>query len=81
MRDGMKKKIWRDGVLAPSAALVAAVALAGCTLSNSLRPEPVHSVWQSDAATRPVFFATDREPVGGSFGLHWGAALRCAAPM
>ncbi len=73
MRGGMKKKIWRDGVLA----LCAAMALAGCTLSNSLRPEPVHSVWQSDAATRPVFFATDRAPAGSSFGLHWGAALRC----
>src|SRR5690349_13565372 len=73
MRGGMKKKFWRDGALA----ICAAVALAGCTLSNSLRPEPVQSVWQSEAATRPVFFATDREPAGNSFGLHWGAALRC----
>ncbi len=73
MRGGMKKKNWRGGMLA----LCAALALGGCTLSNSLRPEAVNSVWGRDAATRSVFFATDREPVAGSFGLHWGAALRC----
>jgi hypothetical protein len=68
MRGRMKKECGR-GVLALCAALV----LAGCTLSNSLRPEPVNSVWSGDAATRSVFFATDREPAGNSFGLHWGA--------
>ncbi|MEY4965346.1 MAG: hypothetical protein RL274_929 [Pseudomonadota bacterium] len=73
MRGGMKKNYWRREVLA----LCAALMLGGCTLSNSLRPEPVNSVWGSDTETRPVFFATDREPVAGSFGLHWGAALRC----
>lgn len=72
MRGRMKKKYGR-GVLA----LCAAMALAGCTLSNSLRPEPVDSVWSGNAATRSVFFATDREPAGNSFGLHWGATLRC----
>ncbi len=72
MRGRMKKECGR-GVLA----LCAALALAGCTLSNSLRPEPVNSVWSGNAATRSVFFATDREPAGNSFGLHWGATLRC----
>lgn len=52
--------------------------LGGCALSNSQHPEPVHSVWQRDGAiTRSLFFATDREAAGNSFGLHWGAALRC----
>lgn len=73
MRGGMKKKNWCGGMLA----LCAALALGGCTLSNSLRPEAVNSVWGRDAAKQSVFFATDREPVAGSFGLHWGAALRC----
>ena len=72
MRGRMKKECGR-GVLALCAALV----LASCTLSNSLRPEPVNSVWSGNAATRSVFFATDREPAGNSFGLHWGATLRC----
>jgi len=69
----MKKKN-RHGILA----LCMAALLGGCTLSNSLRPQPVDSVWRSDAAaTRAVFFATDREPQGASFDLHWGATLRC----
>jgi esterase/lipase superfamily enzyme len=74
MRGRMKKQYGLGGVLA----LCAALLLGGCTLSNSLRPEPVNSVWHNDAAvTRSLFFATDREPVAGSFGLHWGATLRC----
>jgi esterase/lipase superfamily enzyme len=71
----MTRNGWR-GILG----LCMAVLLGGCTLSNSLRPEPVNSVWRSDAAaTRTVFFATDREPSGASFDLHWGAALRCGS--
>jgi esterase/lipase superfamily enzyme len=58
--------------------LCAVIVLGGCTLSNSLKPEPVNSVWRSDgAASRDVFFATDREPAGASFDLHWDATLRC----
>jgi esterase/lipase superfamily enzyme len=72
MRGGMKK-VYGRGVIG----LCAALLLAGCTLSNALRPEPVESVWGGGAATRMVFFATDREPEGDSFGLNWGAALRC----
>ncbi len=69
----MKRKNWQILLVVCTAML-----LGGCTLSNSLRPQPVDSVWRSDAAaTRAVFFATDREPEGSSFGLHWGAALRC----
>jgi esterase/lipase superfamily enzyme len=69
----MKRKNWHV-VLAVCTAML----LGGCTLSNSLRPEPVNSVWRNDgAAIRAVFFATDREPVGASFSLHWGAALSC----
>lgn len=75
MRDGMKKNNWRRLVLVMCGVLL----LAGCGgLSNSLNPEPVHSVWQRDGTqTRSLFFATDREAAGDSFGLHWGAALRC----
>ncbi len=60
-------------------ALCAGLLLAGCGgLSNSLNPEPVNSVWQRDGTqTKSLFFATDREAEGNSFGLHWGAALRC----
>jgi esterase/lipase superfamily enzyme len=55
-----------------------AMLLGGCTLSNSLHPEPVNSVWQRDGAvTQGLFFATDREAAAGSFGLHWGAGLHC----
>jgi esterase/lipase superfamily enzyme len=73
MQDEMEKNNWRGLMLALCAAL------AGCGgLSNSLHPEPVNSVWQRDGAqTRSLFFATDREAAAGSFGLHWGAALRC----
>lgn len=74
MQDGIKKNNWRGLVLALCAALI----LGGCTLSNSLHPEPVHSVWQRNSElTQSLFFATDREAAGNSFGLHWGAALRC----
>jgi len=67
------KKAWNFVLIA-----YAAILLGGCTLSNSLRPEPVNSVWRSDgAATRALFFATDRERQASSFDLHWGAALSC----
>jgi esterase/lipase superfamily enzyme len=73
MRGIMKKNHWRA-----MPALGTALLLGGCTLSNSLQPEPVNSVWHSDGpTTRSLFFATDREPAGSSFGLHWGATLRC----
>ena len=72
MWGGMKRILGR-GVTA----LCAAWLLAGCTLSNSLRPEPVDSVWGGKPTTQSVFFATDREPEGESFGLNWGAALAC----
>jgi esterase/lipase superfamily enzyme len=74
MQGGMEKNNWRRLVLA----LGAVLALGGCALSNSLHPEPVNSVWQRDGTTtRMLFFATDRERAGDSFGLHWGATLRC----
>src|SRR3982750_3764489 len=73
MQGRMKEKSWR-GILA----LCMGALLGGCTLSNSLRPDPVNSVWLRDtAAARAVFFATDRERQGSSFDLHWGAALSC----
>ena len=68
----MKRRLGRGVTV-----LCAALLLAGCTLSNSLRPEPVDSVWGTKATTQSVFFATDREPEGASFGLNWGAALAC----
>ena len=74
MRDGMEKNNWHRLV----SALCAVLLLGGCALSNSRHPEPVNSVWQRDRAiTYNQFFATDREAEGNSFGLHWGAALRC----
>ena len=69
----MKRKNWRIVLVA-----CAAMLLGGCALSNSRHPEPVNSVWQRDhAIIHSLFFATDREAEGNSFGLHWGAALRC----
>ncbi|HEY0265332.1 MAG TPA: alpha/beta hydrolase [Rhizomicrobium sp.] len=70
MRDGMR----RGGRLG---AVMAVLLLCGCTLSNSLRQDDFYSVWRQGPATRTMFFATDREPAGGGFGLHWNAALRC----
>ena len=70
----MKKNNWPGRMLA----LCACLLLGGCGLSNARHPEPVNSVWQRDGAEkRSLFFATDREAAAGSFGLHWGAALRC----
>ncbi|MEO8302060.1 MAG: alpha/beta hydrolase [Rhizomicrobium sp.] len=70
----MKKNNWFR--LVP--ALCAVLVLSGCALSNSRHPEPIDSVWKRNGAvTRSLFFATDREPAGNSFGLHWGAAWRC----
>ena len=74
MRGGMEKNRLHRLVLM----LCTALLLGGCALSNARHPEPVNSVWQRDGAiTRSLFFATDRETAGNSFGLHWGAALRC----
>lgn len=62
------------------AGLVLCVLLSGCTLSNALRHDEFWSVWtRPGPVTMPLFFATDREPEGGSFNLHWGAALRCGS--
>src|SRR6185369_4756768 len=45
----------------------------------ALRNDPVRSVWGRGAppAPRSVFFATDRQAEGSSFGQKWGATLRC----
>ncbi|HET7085759.1 MAG TPA: alpha/beta hydrolase [Rhizomicrobium sp.] len=63
------------------AALCAALLLAGCTFSDALRNDPVRSVWGRGAPPPPrsVFFATDRQPEGSSFGQKWGASFRCDA--
>jgi esterase/lipase superfamily enzyme len=62
-----------------SAALIAALLLlCGCTLSNALRQDDYYSVWgRGPTPPRTIFFATDREPSGGNFGLQWGASLSC----
>ncbi len=65
----------RGGML--GAMIAALLLLCGCTLSNSLRRDDFYSVWRQGPASRTVFFATDREPVAGDFGLHWNAALAC----
>lgn len=64
-----------------AAALCAALLLTACTFSDSLRNDPVRSVWGRGLPPAPqtVFFATDRQADGGSFGQKWGATLRCGA--
>jgi esterase/lipase superfamily enzyme len=65
--------------------LCAAALLAGCTFSDSLRNDPVQSVWgpQPGAAPstmeKPVFFVTDRTPDDATwrYGLHWGMTAQC----
>ena len=54
--------------------------LAGCTFSDSLRHDDIRSVWapsEMAPAQAEVFFATDREPQGATYGLHWGTSLHC----
>lgn len=60
----------------------AALGLAACTLSDSLRHDDVRSVWArpDNAVAHPsVFFATDREADGSAlgYGLHWSSASHC----
>ncbi|MBN9589123.1 MAG: hypothetical protein BGN85_01070 [Alphaproteobacteria bacterium 64-11] len=63
--------------------LLAALLLAGCTYSDSLRVNEIRSVWGPSGhkpAPVPVFYATDREPDGaGGFSLHWGGVPRCGS--
>jgi len=65
-------------------ALCAGFLLAGCTFSDSLRNDPVQSVWgpSRDApaiAEKSVFFVTDRMPDDAiwRYGLHWGMTAQC----
>lgn len=55
--------------------------LQACTFSDTLRNDPVHSVWGRGAPPVPmtVFFATDRQAEGRAFGQKWGATLRCGS--
>lgn len=65
--------------------LCAAALLAGCTFSDSLRNDPVQSVWgprdpaQPGVTDRAVFFVTDRAPDDATwrYGLHWGMTAQC----
>lgn len=64
------------------AALLVAGLMSGCTYSDSLRLDDVHSVWDptdASAAHAEVFFATDRQPDGSRFGygLHWDSLPHC----
>ncbi len=70
--------IWRWALCA-AAAGGAGLLLAACTFSDSLRNDPVRSVWGRGTAppTQSVFFATDRQQEDGGFGLTWDATLRC----
>jgi hypothetical protein len=50
-----------------AAALCAAPMLAGCTFSDSLKPEEIRSTWALPApAVQDIVFTTDREPDGSS---------------
>lgn len=62
-------------------ALFAALLLTACTFSDTLRNDPVRSVWGrgTPPAAQTVFFATDRQADGASFGQTWGTTLRCGA--
>ncbi|MEI9886520.1 MAG: alpha/beta hydrolase [Rhizomicrobium sp.] len=68
--------------LRAAALLCAGLALAGCTLSDSLRHDDIRSVWgRPDNAATPqtVIFATDREADDSAlgYGLHWSSATHC----
>lgn len=58
--------------------------LQACTFSDTLRNDPVRSVWGRGMPppARTVFFVTDRQAEDHGFGQKWGGALRCghAAP-
>lgn len=65
-------------------ALCAGFLLGGCTFSDSLRNDPVQSVWGPSGnapaiAEKPVFFVTDRTPDDATwrYGLHWGMTAQC----
>jgi esterase/lipase superfamily enzyme len=65
-----------------AALLCAALGLAGCTLSDSLRHDDIRSVWarpDNAALTQTVYFATDREADDSTlgYGLHWNSASHC----
>jgi esterase/lipase superfamily enzyme len=65
-----------------AAALCAAPMLAGCTFSDSLKPEEIRSTWALPApAVQDIVFTTDREPDGSrlGYGLHWDAKTHCGA--
>ena len=69
-----------DQLFGGLAGLCLAACLSACTFSDSLRHDEIRSVWTSAAPVEAdVFFVTDRSPDGGSFGLHWGASLRCGS--
>jgi esterase/lipase superfamily enzyme len=58
---------------------MAAVLLAGCTMSAALRHDEIRSVW-GPGRTLPaptVFFATDRQREGDGFALSWGGVAHC----
>lgn len=61
--------------------LLAALLLAGCTFSDSLRVNEIRSVWGPAGHALPpvpVFYATDREPAAdGGFTLNWGGTPHC----
>ncbi len=66
-------------ILKAAMALALPFLLSGCTLSAALRHDEIRSVWGPGRALPPhtVFFATDREPEGDGFGLHWGGVAHC----
>ena len=64
-------------ILTAMLAAAAALALSGCTLSAALRHDEIRSVWGRSLPAPTIFFATDREPEGDSFGLAWGGTPRC----
>jgi len=64
------------------AVLLLAGLVSGCTYSDSLRLNDIHSVWALADNISPhaeVFFATDRQPDGSKFGygLHWDSMPHC----
>ena len=60
----------------------AALALGGCTLSDSLRHDDIRSLWAqtgNPVTAQTVIFATDRAVDGSAlgYGLHWDANSHC----
>jgi esterase/lipase superfamily enzyme len=62
-------------------ALGAAWLLSGCTFSDSLRNDPVNSVWtRGGTEARAIAFITDRKPDDAAaygFGDHWSEGVEC----